>query len=127
MYHLETQEAINYFESFLQNFKGKFYVKDVYQKISWCYYMQGNLPKAQEARKNVINKGAANSDADKQALKDAKKGTWPNLVLLKARVLNDGGYNNEALVLLNTKGNANFTKEEEQLEFAYRVAVSMMI
>jgi tetratricopeptide (TPR) repeat protein len=121
LYQLKTQEAINYFETFLKNFKGKFYVKDVNQKISWCYYMQGNLPKAQEARKNVINNGAANSDADKQALKDAKKGTWPNIVLLKARVLNDGGYNNEALVLLNTKGNTNFTKEEEQLEFAYRV------
>jgi len=122
MYHLETQEAAKYFESFLRNFKGNFYVKDVYQKLSWCYYIQGNMPAAQEARRNVINKGAANADADKQALKDAKKGTWPNIILLKARVLNDGGYNNEALVLLNGKGNANFTKEEEQLEFAYRVA-----
>lgn len=122
MYHLETQEAIKYFESFLRNFKGKFYVKDVYQKLSWCYYLQGNMQAAQEARKNAINKGAANSDADKQALKDAKKGTWPNMVLLKARVLNDGGYNNEALAVLNAKGNTNFTKEEEQLEFAYRVA-----
>ncbi len=122
LYHLETQEAAKYFEAFLKNFKGKFYVKDVYQKLSWCYYMQGDMQAALEARKNVISKGAANSDADKQALKDAKKGKWPNITLLKARVLNDGGYNNEALVLLNTKNNTNFTKEEEQLEFAYRVA-----
>jgi tetratricopeptide (TPR) repeat protein len=121
LYHLETTEAINYFDNFLQKFKGKFYVKDVYQKISWCYYLQGNIKEAQQARKKLLSNGATQSDADKQASKEAKTGKWPNVILLKARLLNDGGYNTEALALLNTKGNSNFTKEEEQLEYAYRV------
>ena len=121
LHHLQTQEAIRYFETYLRNFKGMFYVKDIYQKISWCYYLQGNMAAAEEARKNVIKKGALVSDADKQALKDAKTGYWPNPILLKARILNDGGYNNEALNLLNGKSANSFTKEIEQLEFVYRM------
>jgi hypothetical protein len=56
MYHLQTQTAINYFNAYLKNFKGTYYVKDVYQKISWCYYLQSNKAGAEEARKNCITK-----------------------------------------------------------------------
>ena len=43
------------------------------------------------------------------------------MLLLKTRLLNDGGYNNEALLLLNGKSVNDFDKTEEKLEFAYRV------
>ena len=122
LYHLETQEAARYLESFLYNFKGKFYVKDAYQKLSWCYYLQGNQAKAEEVRRNILKKGATDSDADKQALKDARSGKWPNMLLLKARLLSDGGYPNDAAALLHGKTEDNFSKEEDKLEFAYRVA-----
>jgi tetratricopeptide (TPR) repeat protein len=122
LYHLEVMEAEKYLESFLNNFKGKFYVKDAYQKLSWCYYLQGNQAKADEARNNILKKGSTDSDADKQALKDAKSGKWPNTLLLRARLLSDGGYNSDAAGLLQGKTEDDFTKEEEKLEFAYRVA-----
>lgn len=122
LYHLETQEAAKNLEAFVNNFKGKFYLKDAYQKLSWCYYLQGNMAKAEEARANVIKKGATDADADKQALKDAKSGKWPNMLLLKARLLSDGGYNNEATALLHGKSEDDFQKDEEKLEFAYRMA-----
>lgn len=121
LFHLETQEAIHHLESFLSQFKGKFYVKDVYQKLSWCYYLQGNMTAAENARKNVLTKGTTDSDADKQALREAKSGTWPNMLLLKARLLSDGGYHHEALALLQGKTDHDFQKEEEKLEFVYRV------
>jgi len=121
LYHLETQEAISYFEKYLKEFKGKFYVKDVYQKISWCYYLEGNMAAAENARANVLKKGATDADADKQALKEAKSGKWSNATLLKARLLNDGGFNKEALQLLSAKSMNSFDKEEEQLEYAYRL------
>ena len=121
LYHLETQEAAKYLEIFLNNFKGKFYVKDALQKLSWCYYLQGNMAKAEETRKRIIDRGATDSDADKQALKEAKTGKWPNIVLLKARLLSDGGYANDAAGLLQGKTEDDFLKEEEKLEFAYRV------
>lgn len=122
IYHLETQEAARYLESFLAHFKGKFYVRDAYQKLSWCYYLQGNQAKAEEVRKNILKKGATDADADKQALKDAKSGKWPNKLLLKARLLSDGGYAIDAAALLQGKTEDDFAAEEEKLEFAYRVA-----
>lgn len=122
LYHLEIPEAIHYLENFVNTFKGKFYLRDAYQKLSWCYYLQGNQAKAEETRKNILKKGATETDADKQALKDAKSGKWPNILLLKARLLSDGGYNSESLALLNGKSENDFSKEEDRLEFVYRVA-----
>lgn len=120
--HLELAEAVHHFERFASNFKGKFYVKDVYEKLSWCYYLQGNQQAANNARQMVLKKGGTDTDADKKALKDAKAGGWPNALLLKARLLNDGGYNKEALVILTGKTTDSFSLPEEKLEFAYRVA-----
>lgn len=122
LYHLETQEAEKNLEAFLTNFKGNFYVRDAYQKLSWCYYLEGNLAKAEETRKKILTRGSTDTDADKQALKDAKSGVWPNTLLLKARLLSDGGYPKEAAALLQGKTEDDFEKPEEKLEFAYRAA-----
>jgi tetratricopeptide (TPR) repeat protein len=122
MFHLELPEAIHHFEQYTKKFKGKFYVKDVYQKISWCYYLQGNMQQANANKQQAIVKGATFSDADKKALKDAKEKSWPNTLLLKARLLNDGGYHIDALKQLAGKSLADFNKEEERLEFVYRIA-----
>lgn len=122
IYHLETQAAASYLESFLHQFKGKFYVRDALQKLSWCYYLQGNQAKAEEVRKQILTRGGTDADADKQALKDARSGKWPQVLLLKSRLLSDGGYPNEAAALLQGKTEDDFSKPEDKLEFAYRVA-----
>ena len=96
-------------------------MKDICQKLSWCYYLQGNMAAAEATRKKILKKGGTVSDADNQALKDAKTNTWPDVSLLKARLLNDGGYNNEALSLLQKKNNNSFSKDIEQLEYVYRM------
>lgn len=121
LYKMQPAQAIQYFENYLSNFKGNFYVKDIYQKISWCYYLLGNTAKAEEARKNCISKGTTVSEADGQALKEAKRGKWTNTVLLKARILNDGGFNKEAIQVLQGKSTSSFKDIAEQLEFTYRV------
>jgi len=119
--HLEVEEAAQYFQNFLNRFKGKFYVKDAYEKLSWCYYLQGNMNAAEKTRQLVLTEGSETVDADKQATKNAELGVWPNPLLLKARILNDGGYNNEALVMLAGKNVNDYSRPEDQLEFAYRV------
>ncbi|MFN3667403.1 MAG: hypothetical protein ACK4S0_14655, partial [Sediminibacterium sp.] len=58
----------------------------------------------------------------KKALKDAKANYQPNLLLLKARLQNDGGYHREALALLHGKTEADFDTVEDKLEYVYRVA-----
>lgn len=120
--HLELAEAAKDFETFLATFKGSFYVKDACQKLSWCYYLQGNITVAEKARQMILKRGNLISDADKQAYREAKSGVYPNAFLLKSRLLSDGGYNKEALQMLVGKTTADFAKAEEKIEFNYRVA-----
>jgi len=118
--HLELADATKNFEYFISHFKGKFYVKDACEKLSWCYYLQGNIEAANKARQMVLKRGNTDTDADKEANKNAKSGRWPNPLLLKARVLNDGGYNDQALTLLQTKNINEFTDATDKLEYTYR-------
>lgn len=120
--HLELNEAIVYFDQFSKTFKGSFYLKDVHQKISWCYFLLGNQQQAEAYRQLVLTKGSTISEADKKALREAKNNYWPNNLLLKARLLSDGGYQLDALKLLAGKSSNDFSKETDKLEFAYRVA-----
>lgn len=122
IHQLKLAEAIPYFERFLHHFKGNFYLKDAYQKLSWCYYLQGNITAAENTRKLLLKRGNTLSDADKQANREAKSGEYPNVILLKARLLNDGGYNTAALNVLAGKSSNDFGKPEEKLEFNYRLA-----
>ncbi len=119
--HLDADANI-YLERFLKHFKGTFYVKDVWQKLSWFYFLQGDQQKAIACRKMVVAKGSTDTEADKQALKEARTSKWPDPLLLKARLLNDGGYHSEALLLFIGKTTSDFTTVEDRLEFAYRLA-----
>jgi tetratricopeptide (TPR) repeat protein len=107
-------------DRFLREFKGKFYVKDVLQKISWIYYLQNEPEKAADARKRILVSGNTETDADKQALKEAESDRWPNETLLKARLLDDGGYYAQALQVLSGKQVSSFPDPADQLEFTYR-------
>lgn len=118
--HLEPDADI-YLKNFIEKFKGKFYVKDVLQKLSWFYYLQNNQQKADEYRALILKKGSTETEADKQAQKEAASGIWPDKLLLKARLLNDGGYYTEALKLLQAKSSGDFEKPADRLEFAYRL------
>lgn len=122
LYHLELPEAIKYLEQFEKDFKGNFYKKDAYLKLSYAYYLQGNTAAAAATRREILKKGATDTDADKKALKDAKSGSWPNPLLLRSRLLSDGGFHKEALALLQGKSSEQFSSVEDKLEFVYRVA-----
>lgn len=118
--HLEPDAAF-YLGRFLHRFKGQFYVKDVLQKLSWYYYLRGEQARADSCRSLVLAKGTAESDADRQALKEAKSGGWPNRLLLRARLLCDGGYFTEALQTLQGVTAAGFAAPVEKCEYAYRL------
>src|SRR3954451_11132155 len=113
IHQLRLPEAVFYFERFLNRFKGNFYVKDAYQKLSWCYYLQGNMAAAENTRNLLLKKGNTLSDADKQANREAKASEYPHVSLLKARLLNDGVYNTDALTLLAGTTTVSFSKPEE--------------
>jgi hypothetical protein len=114
-----AKKALN---NFVSSFKGKFYIKDAYEKLSWIAYLQGDAKQAEAYRKLVLSVGNQITDADKQAFQNAKKGIWPNALLLKARLLSDGGYQTEAFNLLAGKTSNDFSIEADKTEFSYRLA-----
>lgn len=117
----QDEDANVYLQKFIDNFKGKFYVKECLQRLSWYYFLHGNMDAANKYRNMILSRGNTETDADKQALKDAKSGHWPNTVLLKARLLSDGGFFPDALKLLQNKKAADFERMEDKLEYAYRL------
>jgi hypothetical protein len=114
-------DANVYLQRFTDGFKGKFYLKECLQRLSWYYYLHGNMDLANKYRAQILTRGNTETDADKQALKDAKSGRWPDTNLLKARMLSDGGFFNDALKLLQHKKAADFSRMEDKLEYAYRL------
>ncbi|MFI5154611.1 MAG: tol-pal system YbgF family protein [Chitinophagales bacterium] len=119
MNHLQ-QDANIWLEKFLAQFKGNFYLKEVLLKLSWYYFLNDDQARANEYRKWVIQKGNTDTEADKQALDEAKKGGWPNPVLLKSRLLDDGGYFKEAMQVLELTNPNDLRSPEAKLEWIYR-------
>ncbi len=120
LYRLDP-DAIAYFQRFLNNFKGNYYRKDAWLKLGYAYLMSGNFNQYKACMQKVIGEGSANTDADRRALKEARLGLMPNLTLLGARLLSDGGYANDALKTLSTKKTTDFRTPGERLEFLYRL------
>ncbi len=120
LFHLEPQADI-YFKRFLQNFKGSYYVKDAWHKLSFHYLIHGDKTGYQQALKMVLSAGNQDAEADKRAYKEAASGKVPNVMLLKARLLSDGGYHQEALNVLVGKSSKDFADAGDRLEFTYRL------
>jgi hypothetical protein len=121
MYHLD-KKAIEVYAKFIGKYKGQFYIKDVYYKMTLLAYINGDVAKAKVYKNKIAISGTAESDADKHAEKFAKQGVehWPNMLLTKARYLCDGGYLPEAIAVLNSS-KANAFIGDDELEYNYRM------
>lgn len=120
LYQLQP-DAKNYLENYLKDFKGNTFIKDGWNKLAWNYLIHGNEIQYKKSIAQVLSKGNTQADADKQALKEVKKGVRPNLNLLKARLLSDGGYHQQALAILATLSSKDFSSIHEKLEYTYRL------
>jgi hypothetical protein len=115
-------DCLSYFQKFLGRYTGKLYVKDAYQKMSFYCLATGNRPQAMSYRGKIAANGTAQIDADKQAQRYAMNTIIPNPVLLKARLLCDGGYFNQSIDALKGLKASSFVNIADQLEFNYRYA-----
>jgi len=71
--------------------------------------------------KNVKANGSDDTEADRQAQNEAE-GSIPDVDLLKARLLFDGGYYERAIKILESKKPEDYRDFKEQLELIYRKA-----
>jgi tetratricopeptide (TPR) repeat protein len=115
-------DADLYFIRFLKNFRGRNYIKSCYQKLAWTFLLKGNTPKYKEYMDKIPARGAMMVDNDKQADREANSDEQPNVILLRARLLSDGGYTDRAIHLLLDQSLKNFIKTpKDLLEYNYRM------
>ncbi len=111
------------FQNFLSHFKGKNYIKASYQKLAWYYWVVKNdTTLYSKTIKNAISAGYTNIGEDKEALWEAQNHLVPNKILLKSRLLFDGGYYLQAFQMLINSPNTYFKPPKDELEFYYRLA-----
>lgn len=116
------EDCLSYFQKFLSRYRGRMFVKDAYQKMSFYAIISGNEDIAATYKARILTAGNAQIDADKQAQRYAQGNATPDATLLRARLLSDGGYFDSALRLLQGKKISDFTNEGDRLEYTYRLA-----
>jgi hypothetical protein len=104
--------------NFLGNFKGKNYIRSAYMHLAWYYLIRNDQPQYNKYIERITLRGNDQVDNDREALKFAGKNTKPDLSLLKARLLFDGGYYDRAQHEL--EGFKPIGAKDE-LEYTYRL------
>ena len=120
LYKLEKDASIHILK-FLNHFQGQHYIKEAWQKLAWCQLViYDDVALYKKYMRNCVEKGKALIDEDIQAQKEAKNTTLPNTILLKARILYDGGYYTKAqnLLILHSK---EFVYKVNDGEYYYRL------
>lgn len=115
--------ADSFYCAYIQKFKGVNYVMDAWRKKAWIATLKGDTKSWQWAMQSLKKTGQhAQNESDKQALREAAENRMPNTLLLKARLLSDGGYYEQAELLLRECGKQlpNWSTAD-QLEYFYRV------
>lgn len=120
LYRLD-KDADAFILRFVQNFKGRHYIKEAYQKLYWHSLLFRTSPlKTNQYLGHIQTKGKSLIDEDAQALSESKSGA-PNPVLLQARLLYDGGYYQRSQKLLLATSSQSFDQQERE-EYHYRLA-----
>jgi hypothetical protein len=116
--------AEKYYLKYLQNYRGTTYVKSAWQKLAWIRLLKGDMAgyKNYISKCTIAAKGEDLTDEDKAAIKELESGEVPNTILLKSRLLFDGGYYQRALAELAGKPISLFPSLRNQLEYTYRLA-----
>ena len=100
LYKLDYEKAEQYFNHFLNFFNGYNYIKSTYHKLAWISYLKGEGNQYKYFEK-VLTEGTHSIDEDKVALKDAQRNYITHPLLLRTRILYDGGYYEKALAVIS--------------------------
>lgn len=119
---LDTSASF-YFQRFLRCTPGQSYRKSAWQKLAWNALIQGDSATYFLYMRQTAAQGLQKTESDKNAQLEAESGKPPIIHLLKARLLFDGAYYEEALSVLRTSGNNTIPITlTHQLEYEYRLA-----
>ena len=116
---LEYAGAEADFSKFLQQNKGVNYIRDANLRLGWIELLTGDSKAYNSYIRKVKSTGYNYQEKDKQALNEANDNP-PNKVLLKARLLFDGGYFNKAADLVSGSNLKEFSPGRDITEYYYR-------
>lgn len=117
---LDTNAEIH-FKKFLHQFRGRHFIKEAWQKMAWIALLKGHTQKYHYYINKCLSEGHDISGEDQNALQEARSGLPPDPDLLKARLLFDGHYFQQALTLLEQKKPTDFSRKSDHLEYSYRL------
>lgn len=112
--------ANGYFNKFLQANKGVSYIKDSYLHLGWAALLKSDTKEYSAYAEKVKALGYNFSERDKQALNEVSLGT-PNVALLKARLLSDGGYYSQSQEVLSNLKESEMRLVKDRTEYHYRL------
>ncbi len=118
---LELDQADQNFTHYLKLDGGKDHIKEVWQKRAWIALLKGNLPNYHLYQSNCLTLGDNIGEGNQQAYLDAKSGHKPDTLLLKARLLCDGGFGLRALQILKDQEPLFAHESSHSLEYHYRM------
>lgn len=119
----QDNDAHIYLLKFTGSSRGTAYIRTAYERLAWFYLFKNDTANYNFYMKRIMLRGSNIIDSDKQAYDHAKDHFIPERELLKARLLFDGGYYDQALnVLQGWKSINKAAPKNLQLEYIYRTA-----
>ncbi len=118
--HLEPGANI-YLQYYLDHYPGPDYKKDACNRLSFYYLIFGDLQKYQEYRAMIGQVGQELRDPDQDAVLESRADHIQHTGLLKARLLCDGGYFEEAMECMNAIDPGQLGELAYKLEYHYRL------
>ena len=121
LYQLDPQAEIH-FRKFLEEYHGRNYIKSAWQKLGWTLLIKGDTAGYRRCMQIIVKAGTTFVDDDKQAETEARGNDLPNVRLLRARLLFDGGNYDRALAEFRNIIPSDIPLYRDKLEFTYRLA-----
>lgn len=121
--HKLDPKAEDCYLNYLKFQNGTSYRASSLQRLAWSNFVKGDLQSYRQYLSKIPARTTGEqADEDKAAMKEAREGILPNATLLKARLLFDGGYYQQALGELAAHPLSDFPLLKDKLEFTYRFA-----
>lgn len=121
LFSLDLNRAESTIRQFLEGWSGSSLRADALQKLAWCSLLQGNMSGYSRLMVQCAQLTDVVLEQDKQAQLDAAQNVIPQPDLLRARLLFDGGYLDQARLVIDRLDPASLAREDDQLEYDYRL------
>jgi tetratricopeptide (TPR) repeat protein len=109
-----------YFDDYLNTFTGTTFLKSAWRRKGWMAFLKNDTAHYRLCMSRILTIGNTLTDDDRQAQLEAKSNRLPNLALLKARLLHDGGQFEQSTKAISVN-DLNLRDTYDASEFWYRL------